>query len=222
MVQLTVTIKWLDHASFQIQSESSVIYIDLAEEAEPTENADIILVSHIHGDHCDPKVIKKARKEDTVVIAPADCKSKIGGKVTSLKPGEETTIGDVTVKAVEAYNFKRFRSPGNPFHPKGLGVGYVITLEGKTIYHAGDTDFIEEMKQLGSIDVALLPIGGTYTMEVEDGTEAAIVINPKVVIPHHHWDGKFGQTPDAFKKKVEATSDIRVVVLARNGEFQLS
>lgn len=218
---MTVKITWLDHSGFQIRSESKILYIDLAERATPSEKAEIILVTHIHGDHCDPGIIKKARKDDTVVIAPTNCHSKIGGAVTSLKPNEETTIGDVKIKAVHAYNETRFRSPGQPFHPKGLGVGYIITLEGKTIYHAGDTDFIEEMKHLGPIDVALLPIGGMYTMEAGDGAEAAIAINPKYAIPHHHWDGKFGQYPKDFKKNVETKSDISVVILEIGEEFTL-
>jgi L-ascorbate metabolism protein UlaG (beta-lactamase superfamily) len=216
-----VTIKWLDHASFQIRSDSKVIYIDLGEDATPSEKADVILVTHAHGDHCDPKLIKQARTDDTVIIAPANCKDKIGGVIVSLKPGEQKSVDDVMVRAVHAYNETRFRSPGNPFHPKGLGVGYVITVEGKTIYHAGDTDFIAEMKNLGPIDVALLPIGGMYTMEAGDGAEAALAINPKVVIPHHHWDGKFDQTPAAFKDQVEANSNIKVVVLQTNEEYRL-
>lgn len=221
MIPLTVTIKWLDHASFQIRSDTKIIYIDLGENATPIEKADVILVTHAHGDHCDSKLIKQARTDDTVVVAPANCKDKIGGVIVSLKPGEQKSVNDVMVRAVHAYNETRFRSPGNPFHPKGLGVGYIVTLEGKTIYHAGDTDFITEMKNLGPIDVALLPIGGTYTMEAGDGADAALAINPKVAIPHHHWDGKFGQTPEAFKNKVEANSNIKVVILQTNEEYRL-
>ncbi|MFX0168556.1 MAG: MBL fold metallo-hydrolase [Candidatus Hodarchaeota archaeon] len=219
---MTVTIKWLDHAGFQIRSESKVIYIDLAEEATPLEKADIILITHSHGDHCDSKLIQKARTDKTVVIAPADCQTQISGTVLSLKPGEEKIVNEVKIHAVHAYNETRFRSPGNPFHPKGFGVGYIINLEGKTIYHSGDTDFISEMKTLGPIDVAMLPIGGKYTMEVSDGADAAFAIKAKYVIPHHHWAGRFGQTPEAFKQKVEASSDIQVIVLKANEEFQLT
>jgi L-ascorbate metabolism protein UlaG (beta-lactamase superfamily) len=221
VIPLTVTIKWLDHASFQIRSDKKVIYVDLGENAQPSEKADVILVTHSHGDHCDPKLIKQAQKDGTVIVAPANCKSEIGGVILSLKPGEQKSVNGVNVRAVEAYNETRFRAPGKPFHPKGLGVGYVVTVEGKTIYHAGDTDFIAEMKNLGPIDVALLPIGGKYTMEVDDGSDAALAINPKVVIPHHHWGGKFGQTPEAFKEKVETNSEIQVVILQANEEYHL-
>ena len=214
---MTVTITWLAHASFQIKSDKKIIYVDLEEYAEPKEQADIILATHSHTDHCDPKKINSVRRDNTVVIAPKDCHENIGGTVHALKAGEKKEIDDIRILAVEAYNETRFRSPGNPFHPKGYGVGYVITVEGKSIYHAGDTDFIQEMKELGPIDVALLPVGGTYTMENDDGADAALAINPKVTIPMHTW----GKDVSEFKNKVESNSDIRVVILEKDGEFLL-
>jgi L-ascorbate metabolism protein UlaG (beta-lactamase superfamily) len=217
VVQLTVTIKWLAHASFQIKADDKIIYIDLEKDANPQEPAHIILSTHSHYDHCDPAKIKSVRGDDTIVIAPADCHDKIGGTVHALKAGEEKQIGDISVRAVEAYNETRFRSPGNPYHPKGLGVGYIVTVEGKTIYHAGDTDFISEMKELGPIDIALLPVGGTYTMETSDGADAALAINPKAAIPMHTWDKDISE----FKEKVEANSSIKVVILKKDGEFVL-
>lgn len=218
MIDLTVAIKYLAHASFQIKTDDKIIYIDLEKGANPKEQATIILSTHSHHDHCDPAKIKQVRGENTVVIAPADCHSKIGGTVHALKPGEEKQIGDIHIKAVEAYNETRFRSPGNPYHPKGFGVGYIITVEGKHIYHAGDTDFITEMKELGHIDVALLPVGGTYTMETDDGADAALAINPKVVIPMHTWDKPVSD----FKEKIEANSNIQVVIMKKDEEFTLN
>lgn len=214
---MSVFIKMLAHACFQIKAGGKIIYTDPGEQTSPSEKADIILVTHSHYDHCDTSKIKKVRKDDTVVIAPTDCASKIGGTVTSLKPGEETTIGDIKVKAVEAYNNKRFRSPGNPFHPKGFGVGYILTAEGKTIYHAGDTDFIPEMKEIGHVDVALLPTGDTYTMDNSEGAEAAVAINPGIAIPMHTWGKDVGE----FKTKVEGNSTTKVVVLQKGEEYQL-
>ncbi|MFX1319805.1 MAG: MBL fold metallo-hydrolase [Promethearchaeota archaeon] len=214
---MTVTIKFLAHSSFQIKTDAKIIYIDLEKGVHPKEQADIILSTHSHYDHCDPAKIKSVRGTDTVVIAPTDCHAKIGGTVHTLKPGEEKIIDDICIRAVEAYNETRFRSPGNPYHPKGLGVGYIITVEGKSIYHAGDTDFISEMKELGPIDVALLPVGGTYTMETSDGADAALAINPKVAIPMHTWDKDVSE----FKEKVERNSNIRVVVLTKDSEFVL-
>ncbi|MCZ2856159.1 MAG: MBL fold metallo-hydrolase [Candidatus Bathyarchaeota archaeon] len=214
---MVVFIKWLAHASFQIKSEGKIIYIDLEEDSEASEKADLILVTHSHSDHCDPSKIKKVRKEDTAIIAPDDCVSKIGGDVKTLHVGEETTAKGIKVRAVDAYNLKRFRSPGIPFHPKSFGVGYLIRVEDKTIYHAGDTDFIPEMRQLGPVDVALLPSGDTYTMDNVDAADAAIAINPRIAIPMHRWSTK----PEDFQERVEAESAIKVVLLREGGEYQV-
>jgi len=212
-----VFIKWLAHASFQIKAEGKTIYID-PYEGEYSEKADLILVTHSHTDHCDPDKIKNVQKEETVIIAPKDCVSIIGRSVKTLRPGEETSVDNIRVKAVEAYNYKRFRSPGIPHHPKGFGVGYLITAEGKTIYHAGDTDFISEMRKLGPVDVVLLPSGGTYTMDNVEAAEAAMAINPKIVIPMHRWD----TNPEEFKKKVEASSNVKVVILQEGEEYKVA
>jgi L-ascorbate metabolism protein UlaG (beta-lactamase superfamily) len=210
------SVKWLGHASFQIKADGKNVYID-PYEGEYEDKADLVLVTHSHSDHCDPSKIRKVRKDDTSIIAPEDCVSKIGGRIKTLKPSEKVTVGNITVEATEAYNYKRFRSPGNPFHPKGLGVGYLITLGDKTIYHAGDTDLIPEMKQLKNIYLALLPSGGTYTMDNEEASEAALTIKPEVVIPMHRWD----TTPEVFKKKVESGSNIKVVTLKPGEQFEV-
>ncbi|MDH5782303.1 MAG: MBL fold metallo-hydrolase [Candidatus Bathyarchaeota archaeon] len=214
---MTLSIKWFGHASFQIKAGEKIVYVD-PYEGEYPEKADLILVSHSHSDHCDTAKIKRVRKADTVIIAPEDCVLKIGESVKTLKPGEEATIHNIKVRAVEAYNYKRFRSPGNPYHPRGLGVGYLIMAEGKTIYHAGDTDFIPEMRQLGHVDVALLPSGDTYTMNNVEASEAAITISPEITIPMHRWD----TDSEEFKKKVEASSDVKVVVLRKGEEYQVA
>jgi L-ascorbate metabolism protein UlaG (beta-lactamase superfamily) len=205
-------LKWLGHASWKIKAAGKTIYID-PYQGDYDERADIVLVTHSHFDHCDVNKIRRVRGDETLVIAPEDCVAKIGPPVKTLKPGEKTTVDDVAVEAVEAYNYKRFRSPGNPYHPKGLGVGYLIHAEGKTIYHAGDTDFIQEMKGLKGVDIALLPSGGTYTMDNEEAAEAALAIEPKIAIPMHIWD----TDPREFRRRVESVSDIRVVIL-RPGE----
>jgi len=202
---LSITVKWLGHASFQIRVNGKVIYIDPYEGAYE-EKADLILVTHSHFDHCDTSKISKIRKRDTVIIAPEDCARKIGVEVDGVK-----------VTAVEAYNYKRFRSPGVPFHPKGFGVGYVLEVEGKRIYHAGDTDFIPEMKDLKNIDLALIPSGGTYTMDNPEAAEAVLTFKPKKAVPMHRWD----TNPEEFKREVESKSDIEVIVLNPGEELTL-
>lgn len=213
-----VTIKWLAHAGFQIKANGKIIYVDLEKYGETSEKADLILVTHSHTDHCDPDKINDVRKKETVIIAPKDCVPKIGGRVKTLNAPEETSVNSIKVRAVEAYNITRFRSPGNPYHPKGFGVGYLIMAEDKTIYHAGDTDFIPEMRQLGHVDVALLPSGDTYTMDNAEAAEAAIAIKPKAVISMHRWTTK----PEEFKKKVEDRSSVKVVMLKEGEEYQVA
>ncbi len=217
---MALTLKFLGHASFQIKAGKKVVYFDLRKYGgivETSEKADLVLISHNHADHCSSEKIQKLRRDDTMVIAPKSCVSKIGGKVKTLKPGEEAKVNGMQVKAVEAHNYKRFKSPSKPWHPKGYGVGYLLKIEGKTIYFAGDTDFIPEMKQLGNVDVALLPTGDKYTMDNVEAAEAALAIKPEIAIPMHMWD----TDPQEFKSEVEAKSKVSVMVLEKGEELQL-
>jgi len=185
---------------------------------EELEKADLILVTHHHADHCKAVTVNRLSRPDTVVVAPKRCVEKLGKNIAVIEAGEEITIDDVIVKAVEAYNTPRANSSKKVPHRKGNGVGYLMTLEGKTIYHSGDTDFIPEMRELGSVDVALLPIGGrTFTMDVHEAVEAAIAIKPRVAIPMH----RFEADPWEFKSKVEARSDIEVVPLGIGEAYRL-
>jgi len=223
MQRTRISVTWLGHSVFMIKAGDKIIYTDPTVATPPSlgdfkDKADIILVSHSHSDHLNVTVVSKIRKDDTMIIAPADCVAKIGGTVKSLKPGEKTSIGSITVEAVEAYNDKRFRSPGVPFHPKGFGVGYVLTIGDKTIYFAGDTDFIPEIKNLKNIYLALLPTGDTYTMDNADAAEATLAINPKIVMSMHRWK----TDPNEFKKAVEAkSSQIKVVLLQPGQVFEV-
>jgi L-ascorbate metabolism protein UlaG (beta-lactamase superfamily) len=218
---MPIIVKWLGHASFQIKISNKILYIDLKKYGKTigtTEKADIILTTHNHGDHCSPTKIQKLSKKDTIIIAPKDCTSRLKGNVKTLKPSEKTTIDGITIEAVEAYNVRRFNPSGKPWHPKGYGVGYLIQAEGKTIYHAGDTDFIPEMRQLHKIDLALLPTGDKYTMDNSEAADAAIAINPNNTMSMHSWKTNRGD----FKNKVEAKSKIHVIQLQEGEEFQLT
>lgn len=171
-------IKWLGHASFRIDGEN-VIYIDPwnVKEAKP---ADLILVTHEHYDHCSPKDIKKIQKKETAVLTISDCARNLSGEVKVVKPGDNLTVSDIEVEAVPAYNLKK------PFHPKANGwVGFVFTVAGKRIYHAGDTDLIPEMDEIKA-DIALLSIGGTYTMDAKEAAAAANKMKPEIAIPMHY------------------------------------
>jgi len=219
--RMVTYIKWLGHASFQIRTMGKIIYVDLkkyGKVVETSEKADIILVTHNHGDHCSPPKIQKLRKKGSVVIAPKNCASRVGGSVRTIKTKEEITVDGIKIEAVEAYNIKRFKPSGKLWHPKGYGVGYLIKAEGKTIYHAGDTDFIPEMRKLKNIDVALLPTGDKYTMDNAEAAEAAIAINPKIAMAMHTWE----KDREEFKSKAEAKSKTGVVLLQEGEEYRLN
>lgn len=232
---MTVSIKWFPPSWFQIKTKDKTIYIDPAWMRmyytkypkkiefskwpdpidglpEELEKADVIILTHHHKDHCKSVTVNRLKNADTLVVAPKRCIKELGNAIHVVAPGEELTFGDITIKAVDAYNTEQGSST-RKVHHKGNGVGYLITLEGKTVYHAGDTDVIPEMGELGAVEVALLPIGGTFTMDIQEAVDAAIAIQPKVVIPMHYLKAD----PQEFKEKVEARSGIKVVAL-RIGE----
>lgn len=171
-------IHWLGHAAVKITG-SKTIYIDpwKLKKAVP---ADIVLVTHDHYDHCSPEDIEKIRKKDTVVLSPKDSAGKL--KAKGVKPGDTVTIEEVGIKAVPAYNLNK------QFHPKGNNwVGYLVTMDGRTIYHPGDTDAIPEMEGLKP-DIAFFPVGGTYTMTAEEAANIASKMQPGIAVPIHYGD----------------------------------
>ena len=216
-----VKISWLGHDGFRI-SDDVVIYIDPFN-ISSVKKADVILLTHEHFDHLSLDDIRRITSTDTVIVAPSICESSLTGvkakQVITISPGEKVDLpGGVTVEAIPAYNINKFRAPGKVFHPKEEGrVGYILNIKGVKIYHAGDTDFIPEMKNLKNISVALLPSGGTYTMDNSEAAEAALAIKPEVAIPMHRWSS----SPEAFKRKVESSSDIKVVVLEPGEEYEI-
>ncbi|MEM1578284.1 MAG: MBL fold metallo-hydrolase [Archaeoglobaceae archaeon] len=188
-----VEITYLKHAGFKIKG-SKVVYIDPYDISTTLEKADLILVTHDHFDHFDIKAIKRLSKSDTVIVHPKGCVIE-GFESCSLAEGETRVVKDVEIKTVPAYNVNK------PFHKKG-GVGYIVNIDGIKIYHAGDTDRIPEMKNV-EVDVALLPIGGTYTMDVKEAVEAAWDIKAKIYIPMHY--GAIPNTkanPEDFRLRV--------------------
>jgi L-ascorbate metabolism protein UlaG (beta-lactamase superfamily) len=198
-------IRWLGHDTFRI-ALSMKIYTD-PYKITTSEIADIIVVTHEHYDHCSPDDIDKLRGPQTAVIAPPDCAPKISGSITTMSPGDTIKIAGATIQAVPAYNTNK------QFHPQTRSwVGYVIMLDGMSFYLAGDTDFIPEMKQLGQIDVALLPVSGTYVMTAEEAAQAALLIRPKVAIPMH-YGSIVGSEHDAerFAALLKDKVDVRIL-----------
>jgi L-ascorbate metabolism protein UlaG (beta-lactamase superfamily) len=178
-------IHWLGHDTFRIDGPKT-IYFDPYELGEGNPKADLILISHEHGDHCSPEDVAKIQGEDTVIVTVATAADQLTGDVRTIKPGDAIEVDGIQVEGVPAYNVNKFRSPGEPFHPKEVGhVGFVVTVKGTRIYHAGDTDHIPEMADLKEIDIALLPVSGTYVMTAEEAVEAAEAIQPGIAIPMH-------------------------------------
>jgi L-ascorbate metabolism protein UlaG (beta-lactamase superfamily) len=228
---MNILLKWFPPSWVQIKVRNKIIYIDPAYLRtyftkhpqkiefskwpdpidglpEDLEHGDVILFTHDHADHCKKVTADRLRRNNTVVMGPQRCRKKIGKDINVIAPGEGVTLGHLSIKTTHAYNTKDGSST-QKVHHRGSGVGYLITAEGKTIYHAGDTDLIPEMNKLGQVDVALLPIGGTYTMDIDDAIDAAIGISPKVAIPMHHLKAD----PLEFKNNLETQSTIKALSL---------
>jgi L-ascorbate metabolism protein UlaG (beta-lactamase superfamily) len=198
------TLQWLGHASFKICHEDDVIYIDPWKLKDSPRDATLVLVSHSHYDHYSVEDIARVSGPDTKLIASADVVAKEkAGEV--ILPGLTIQLGSIQVKGVAAYN------PAKDFHPKGNNwAGFIIEVGSKHIYYAGDTDLTEEMKALKEIDVALLPVGGTYTMDSTEAAEATTYIQPKRAIPYH-WGDIVGGRADAEEFADAAECEVQVV-----------
>lgn len=187
-----IDLEWLGHSSFKIKAENKVIFIDPYQLTNSKEKADFILITHSHYDHCSQQDINKIVKDGTIIVCTADCQSKIARvkekvKIELIEPRAEIKLNDFKIRTIEAYNNNK------KFHPKSEGwVGYIIQIGNVVIYHAGDTDLIKEMEKLtgyskkGNTFIALLPVGGTYTMNAEEAAKAASIIKPTMAIPMHY------------------------------------
>jgi L-ascorbate metabolism protein UlaG (beta-lactamase superfamily) len=194
--RLEQRLRWLGHAGFQLRIAGKVVYIDPYRTAGGPP-ADLVLITHDHYDHFSPEDLKLLCGERTKIVAPASVAEQVKGPVLSVSPGESVEVDGIEVVAIAAYNTNKLNSEGRPFHPKEAGgVGYVLTAGGRRIYHAGDTDVIPEMDQATGVDVALLPVSGTYVMTAVEAVEAARRIGPKLAIPMH-WGTIVGSREDA-------------------------
>ena len=195
-----ITIQPITHAALQLKYGNQVITVDptgMGGDYNTLPKADIILITDIHGDHLDPATITKASKANTTVVIPGAAAAQVKGG-TVIANGEKKTINGIDIEAVPMYNLQRGPSAGQLFHTKGRGNGYVVTLGGKRIYLAGDTECTPEMKALKNIDVAFVPMNLPYTMPPNEAAECVKAFKPKIVYPYHYMGSDLKQFADAL------------------------
>jgi L-ascorbate metabolism protein UlaG (beta-lactamase superfamily) len=199
---------WLGQSDYRIETAGKVIYIDHTK-TTADKPADLILITHSHSDHFSTAAIAKVATTNTVVLGPADCKyTGICKEFITIVPGDEYILNEyIKIKAVPAYNVVKVNN-----HPKAKKwVGYLVSSEGVTIYHAGDTERIPEMKEF-TCDISLLPLGQTYTMaSVDEAVEATKDVNPQIAIPMHYGTGE-GKASDATDYKSKLNGIIEVII----------
>lgn len=214
---LGVNLELLNHDAVKIKNRMT-IYIDPFGIAKG-DAADLILISHEHFDHCSVADIRKIMTKNTIIVASKQCKEQLDQLAHSVKeirymdPNDSIKISDVVIDTVPAYNVDKFREPGKVFHPKeDKKLGFVLTINRRKIYHTGDTDLIPEMKNLqNKIDIAFVPISGTYVMTAEEAAEAVRLIRPKVAIPMH-YKAIVGKKEDAERFKSLVKSDVQILI----------
>ena len=202
-----VEMHFIGHGSLMFKTNGFVIYIDPVRSSGNYDflpKADIILVTHEHGDHLDAKLIEDLKKPGTLLFCNQNSTSKIPWGM-AMNAGDRQEINNIIIEAVPAYNIVNESSPGHPFHPKGAGIGYILTIGGKRLYVAGDTENTPEMKSLRNIDVAFLPMNLPYTMTPAMVADAALAFKPKILYPYH-----FGETDTSEIIKLLKDSGIEV------------
>lgn len=209
-------VTWFKNSAFRWSDEELTLYLDPWGIDDPTP-ADVILVTHAHDDHFVPDDIEKIRTPRTRIVAPADVATELSGEVTVVSPGDAVDIGGVKIQCVPAYNVAEERLD---FHPdRNRWVGYIVELGDGVYYHAGDTDHLPELETIRS-DVAFIPVGGTFTMDVPQAAALAKAMDPGVAVPMHY--GFVAGSPgdgDAFR---EAAAPVPVQVLTPTNPFERS
>lgn len=228
---MSIQIKWFPRSWIQIKINDIVIYIDPsymksyyknnkniikfpdindddAELPEVLEKADYILYTHSHKDHCKKITTELLKKSDTILIGPKTCEKEIGKLTHYINPNQKLEFENFKILTIPAYNTEESSST-KKVHKSSKCVGYIIKSECYNIYHAGDTDFIPEMSNVKDIDVAFLPIGGTFTMNIEEAVLSAKAISPQIAVPIHNLN----QNPEQFKALLSDTPQIEVKIL---------
>jgi L-ascorbate metabolism protein UlaG (beta-lactamase superfamily) len=209
-----LTITFVGHGTLMFGFDGKVIHVDpVGREADygSMPDADLILVTHEHGDHLDADAIASIKTERTVVIYSRSCADRVEGAI-AMENGATRTEHGIGIEAVPAYNLVHMRSSGQPYHPKGNGNGYVITFADLRVYVAGDTENTPEMMALEDIDIAFLPMNLPYTMTPEMVAEAVRAFRPAVLYPYH-----FGRTdPNELVKLLEGEEETEIRVRMMN------
>lgn len=201
---LVKKIVWLGHDGFRIDA-AKTIYID-PYQISGDKKADLILITHEHFDHCSLDDVSKIQQDDTVIVTEKDSAGKLSGDVRVVAPGDSLMVDGIKIEALPAYNVDK------QFHPKANGwLGFIVEVDGVRVYHAGDTDFIPEMKDFRT-DIALLPVSGTYVMTADEAVEAALAIEPQIVIPMH-YGSIVGEDQDAVKFRDALGEKYQVILL---------
>ncbi len=203
-------INFVGHGSLFLNYKDQIIHIDPFSKLldyGTLPKADLILITHSHYDHFDMDAIGKITKASTQMVFTEECEKagKYNSKREIMKNGDKKEVSGISIEAVPAYNILNKRPDGNPFHPKGEGNGYILTIDGKRIYIAGDTENIPEMADLKNIDIAFLPMNLPYTMTPEMVADAVLKFNPKILYPYH-----FGDTDVTKLSELLANSKIEV------------
>jgi L-ascorbate metabolism protein UlaG (beta-lactamase superfamily) len=204
MADIMEKIHWLGHSSFAVYGSRTVCLDPYR--ISGSRKADLILVSHTHADHFSPEDIAKVAGEKTTLVISADASPDYPAHVITMRPGDKIELMGLVVEAIPAYNLSK------PYHPRTNDwLGFILTIDGIRLYHAGDTDFIPEMRGLVA-DVGLIPIGGTYTMEHDEAAEAVKAMKLTRAVPMH-WGGIVGTEKDAsaFKELVGQASDVIIM-----------
>ena len=205
--QVLERLLWLGQSSFVYEGEQ-VIYFDPFA-LHRLRRADIILVGHDHPHHCSPADIDKVKRMNTVILADEHAARHIAPPVIAMVPGQQETVDDFLIEAVPAYNLH------TSFHPRRKAyLGFIITLGGLRLYHAGDTDFIPEMHDL-HVDIALLPVSGFTVMNAEEAAQAALALHPQVAIPMHYGTA-YGTLEDAEHFRALLAGKLRVEILSKS------
>jgi L-ascorbate metabolism protein UlaG (beta-lactamase superfamily) len=208
---LPLSITFHGHATLSLSYGDTVIHVDPVGQFGDFSRqppAHVILVTHEHHDHLDTAAIDAVRTPETTIVATRSCADKLPDAVV-LHNGDSRSIRGIRIEAVPAYNIKHMHAPGSPYHPRGVGNGYVLTLGDLRVYVAGDTENIPEMKSLHGIDIAFLPMNLPYTMTPEMTAEAARMFHPKILYPYHTGDTDTAALVDILKGEKDIEVRIR-------------